>query len=234
MSTPGRLEADAGSGRVSGASSITYNEPWPCANGTPGGSGAMSGVVMHTMVGDLPGTIAWFNDPASEASAFFGVDQAGGIHQFGPVGQDWMAWAEAAGNPAWYSIEHADNEDPANPLTDEQVTASAQLLEVLSRFAGFELQVSDRTDVQGYICHSAGGVDWGDHPDCPGPVRAGQRARIVALAREIRDGETPKAKPDPKADPKPAATDEMEGTLVVLPAGTARKVLSHDGGKTWR
>jgi hypothetical protein len=230
MSTPGRLEVDAGNGRVSGAASITYNEPWPCANGTPGGSGAMSGVVMHTMAGDLPGTIAWFNDPASEASAFFGIDQAGGIHQFGPLGRDWMAWAQAAGNPSWYSIEHADHEHPENPLTDAQVTASAQLLELLSRFAGFELQVSDSPDVEGYVCHSAGGQAWGGHLDCPGTVRADQRARIVELAREIRDGEAPK----PKPVPEPVHAADLEGILVQLPGGTSRKVLSGDGGVSWR
>jgi hypothetical protein len=224
MSTPGRLEADTGSGRVSGAASITYNDPWPCANGTPGGSGAMTGVVLHTMAGNLPGTISWFNDPASEASAFFGIDQDGGIHQFGPVGKDWMAWAEAAGNPAWYSIEMADNQDPANPLTDAQITAGAQLLELLSRFAGFELRVTDSVDVQGLGIHSMGGVAWGDHPDCPGPVRAGQRTRIVELAKEIRDGEAP----------EPGPVRELEGIVVVLPGGTSRKVLSADGGASWR
>jgi hypothetical protein len=173
-------------GRVTGPASITCNDPWPCANGTPGGSGVMHGVIMHTMVGNLPGTVSWFNDPASQASAFFGIGQQGGIHQFGPVGKNWMAWAQGTGNGNWYSIEHADDGNPENPLTSEQVTASAQLLEVLSRFAGFPLQVTDSTARAGYGTHSMGAEAWGGHT-CPGPgPRAGQRAVIVALAVAIR------------------------------------------------
>src|ERR1700735_4419882 len=105
----GRLSVDT-SGRLRGPASITYNDPWPCPNGRPGmvvPKGIM-GVLMHTMVGNLPGTITVFNRPSFQASAHFGIDQNGHIHQFGPV-NGWMAWAEGAGNPHWYSIEHADN-----------------------------------------------------------------------------------------------------------------------------
>jgi hypothetical protein len=183
----GKLTVDAASGHVTGPASITYNEPFPCVNGS-WGSGAIQGVVMHTMVGNLPGTITVFNEPAFQASAHFGIDQQGNIHQFGPIGKGWIAWAEEAGNAAWYSIEHADDGDPANPLTGAQITASAQLLEVLSRFAGFPLQVTDSTTGTGYGTHVMGGAAWGGHT-CPGPgPRAGQRAQIVALAQAIRSG----------------------------------------------
>jgi N-acetylmuramoyl-L-alanine amidase len=195
MTTPGKLTVGA-DGRVTGPAVLQYNDPWPCANGTPGGSGQMMGAVMHTEVGENPGTVGWFNDPASQASAFFCVAQDGSVVQMGPVGQDWMAWTQSAGNPQWYGIEHADDGKPANPLTAEQVTASAQLVECLSAFAGFELQVSDSVDVQGYGWHGMGGVPWGDHPDCPGDVRKAQRAAIVALAKEIRD-------PSPEPPPAP-------------------------------
>jgi hypothetical protein len=186
MSTPGRLQV-AADGRVTGPASITYNSPFPVSNGS-WGSGAIRGVVEHTMVGNLPGTIAWFNNAASEVSAHFGIDQDGGIHQFGPIGKGWVAWAEMAGNLAWYSIEHADDGNPENPLTDPQITASAQLLEVLSRFAGFPLQVTDSIDGRGYGTHVMGGEAWGGHT-CPGPgPRAGQRFAITELARAIRAG----------------------------------------------
>lgn len=225
MTTPGRLEV-ASTGHVTGPAAITYNTPWPCPNGRYG-SGAMNGVVMHTMVGNLPGTVAWFDNPAAQASAHFGIDQAGNIHQFGPIGKGWIAWAQAAGNDAWYSIEHADDGNPAIPLTSAQITASAQLLEVLSRFAGFPLQVTDSVATKGYGTHVMGGAAWGGHT-CPGPgPRAGQRAAIVALAKEIR---TPAPAPAPAPVPKPVPV--LDGVLVQLPAGTSRVVLSHDGGKT--
>ena len=183
--TTGRLEV-AADGKVTGPAKITYNDPFPTRNGSYG-SGAMMGVVMHTQVGNNPGTVAWFNNPASQASAHFCVAQDGQIVQMGPIGKGWIAWAEAAGNPAWYSIEHADNTDPAIPLTVEQITASAQLVEVLSRFAGFPLQVSNSTAEKGYGTHAMGGAAWGGHTSCPGTVRAAQRQQILDVARQIRD-----------------------------------------------
>jgi hypothetical protein len=189
----GKLEIGP-DGRVTGSIAISYNDPFPTANGA-WGSGTMMGVVMHTMVGNLrPGTVATFNNPApggnpaAAVSAHFGVAQDGSVWQFGPIGKGWIAWAQKAGNNAWYSIEHADDGNTENPLTDAQLTASAQLVEVLSRFAGFPLQVTDSVAVQGYGTHVMGQDAWGGHT-CPGPgPRAGQRHEIVARAQEIRAG----------------------------------------------
>ncbi len=182
-----KLTVDTKSGHLTGPASITYNNPFPCVNGS-WGSGAMQGAVMHTMAGNLlPGTVAWFNNPQAQASAHFGIAQDGSIWQFGPVGKGWIAWAQAAGNQAWYSIEHADDGNPANPLTPAQITASAQILECLSAFAGFPLQVSDSPSVRGYGWHGMGVAAWGGHLSCPGNTRRGQRAQIIALAMAIRN-----------------------------------------------
>lgn len=186
---PGRLKVRS-DGRVTGPATISYNDPFPCVNGS-WGSGAMKGVVMHTMVGNLPGTITVFNDPSYKASSHFGIDRSGRIHQFGPIGKGWIAWAQVAGNLEWYSIEHADNGNTRNPLTDAQITASAQLVEMLSAFAGFPLQVTDSVNRKGYGTHVMGGAAWGGHT-CPGPgPRAGQRTAIIALAKQIRQGTPP-------------------------------------------
>jgi hypothetical protein len=188
MAMTGKLEIDS-QGRVTGAVTIKYNDPFPTVNGS-WGSGAIMGVVMHTMVGNLPGTVSWFNDPASSVSAHFGIAQDGLVHQFGPIGKGWIAWAEVAGNPTWYSIEHADNGNTENPLTDAQLTASAQLVEVLSRFAGFPLRVTNSVTVGGYGIHVMGGAAWGGHT-CPGPgPRAGQRPEIITRAQRIRTGDS--------------------------------------------
>jgi N-acetylmuramoyl-L-alanine amidase-like protein len=122
------------------------------------------GVVMHTMVGNLPGTITVFNQPNYQASAHFGIDQNGHIHQFGPV-NGWMAWAQEAGNPNWYSIEHADNGNPDNPLTDAQLTASAQVVEALATHGSFPLQEAN------------GAIRNGSTPAPPGP---GGQATVVS------------------------------------------------------
>jgi hypothetical protein len=186
MSLPGKLQV-AADGRITGPATLTYNHPFPCVNGRYG-SGPMMGVVMHTMVGNLPGTIDTFNNSAVRASAHFGIGQDGEIHQFGPIGKGWIAWHAVDANIDWYGIEHADNRNPENPLTPAQIVASAQLFEVLSRFAGFPLQVTNNVRVGGYATHVMGGVAWNpDSHTCPGPgPRAGQRAQIVALAMAIR------------------------------------------------
>lgn len=192
--TPGKLSIGAG-GRVTGPAVITHNSPFPCVNGKLGVTGKMQGVLMHTMVGNLPGTIASFNDPNRQASAHFGIAQDGRIHQFGPLGKGWMAWHAMAANLSWYGIEHADGGDQHNPLTTEQITASAQVVELLSRFAGFPLQVTDDVHGRGYGTHVMGGAAWGGHT-CPGPgPRAGQRAPIIALAMAIRQPQPPPAPP---------------------------------------
>jgi hypothetical protein len=187
LHVPGKLKVEA-DGRVTGPASISHNTPWPCVNGG-WGSGAMDGVVMHTMVGNLDSAIAWFNNPASSASAHFGIDQAGHIHQFGPIGKGWCAWAEAQGNGTWYSIEHADNGNPDNPLTQAQIVASAQLFECLSAFAGFPVQEANSPSEKGYGVHYMGGQSWGGHtcPDSPpAHVRSRQRPAILAVVNEMR------------------------------------------------
>jgi hypothetical protein len=187
-----RLHIDSG-GQLRGSASISYNSPFPCPNGKDGGmvvpKGIM-GVVMHTMVGNLPGTISSFNDPDFQASAHFGIDQKGHIHQFGPV-NGWMAWAQADGNPNWYSIEHADGGAPDVPLTDAQLTASAQVVEALATHGAFPLHVSDSPGQEGYGVHFMGGAGWGGHscPDLPPQrVRSSQRTEILRRAAAIRTG----------------------------------------------
>jgi hypothetical protein len=145
---------------------------------------------MHTMVSDLPSCVATFNNPASQVSAHFGIAQDGTVHQFFPLGQGYEAWHAMAANMEWYGIEHADHGNPDNPLTHEQITASAQLLECLAAFAGFPLQVTNYVNGHGYGTHNMGGAAWGGHtcPDLPPHhVRSRQRHAIVALALAIRD-----------------------------------------------
>ena len=174
-------------GRVTGPAQIVHNTPFPCVNGRFG-SGAMMGVLMHTTVSEAPSAVAWFNNPQAQASAHFVIAESGQITQMGPIGKGWVAFHAAEANDHWYGIEHADNGRPANPLTPAQITASAQLVECLSAFAGFPLQISDSPSVKGYGWHGMGGEAFGGHFDCPGDVRKAQRPKIIALAMSIRQG----------------------------------------------
>ena len=188
MSAPGKLQVATATGRVTGPADLHYNSPFPTQNGD-WGSRTMSGLLMHTMAGNLlPGTVAWFNDSAAQVSAHFGIAQSGEVWQFGPIGKGWCAWHAAEANRAWYGCEFADDGKPANPLTAAQITSGAQILECLSAFAGFPLQISDSPSVHGFGWHGMGGAAFGGHYDCPGDIRTAQRAEIVTLAGQIRAG----------------------------------------------
>jgi hypothetical protein len=175
-------------GRVHGAISITYNVPFPTQNGSFG-SGKMQGVVMHTEVGFDPNVIREFNDQTAGASATFSITKDGHVHQYGPIGKGWYAWAQVAGNRSWYSIECEDEGHPTTPLTEAQVTAFAQLAECLSDYAGFPLQITNSVDGEGIGVHFMGGAAWGGHtcPDVPPKrVRSEQRDEILKVAKQLR------------------------------------------------
>ncbi|HEU5387603.1 MAG TPA: hypothetical protein VFV73_17020 [Streptosporangiaceae bacterium] len=147
------------------------------------------GVVQHTEDGFEGGTFATFMDPGSQVSAFFSVSEAGDAHQYLPVGRGFVAWAQVAGNPGWYSIECEDKRRSGTPLTDAQLTVFAQIYSALAERDGFGYAVTDDTSGgRGLITHGDGGNAWGGHPDCPGPVRRAQRPEILARARAVRDG----------------------------------------------
>jgi hypothetical protein len=165
---------------------------------TSGFADKAKGMVQHTEDGYEAGTIATFMDPAAQVSAFFGVDEGGTAQQFLPVGQGFVAWAQAAGNPFWRSCECEDKTQTGSPMTAPQLTAFAQILEACSAYDGFPLQITDDVNGTGLITHGDGGAAWGDHPDCPGDVRKAQRPQIIALAMAIRAGGAPAAAPDPR------------------------------------
>jgi hypothetical protein len=184
--TPPRLHIDPADGKLKGPAAITYNTPWPTGNGTPGGFGTAFGGVMHTEVGFEHSVIHEFNDPAAQASAFFSISVTGAIHQYGPLGKDWKAWTQAAGNTHYRGVEHEDQGDPNKPLTPVQLAASAQVFEAMSAFDGWPLAPTDNPNGgRGIIFHVDGGAAWGGH-DCPGPVRERQRPALIALAKQIR------------------------------------------------
>jgi hypothetical protein len=187
MTVPGKLHIDK-AGKLQGPADITINDPFPTHNGTPGAFGTPYGGVIHTEVGFEHAVIDEFNNPAAQASAFFSIGMDGHIHQYGPLGKDWMAWTQIAGNPHWRGVEHEDKGHPETPMPAAQLAASAQVFEAMSAFDGWPLAATDDpVNGRGIIFHSDGGVPWGNH-DCPGSVRRAQRPAIIALAKQIRAG----------------------------------------------
>lgn len=184
-------------GRVVGPANIVHNSPsFPCPNGTGGGMSVPSGVLgvlMHTMVSDLPSCVQVFNNSSFQASAHFGIAESGLIHQFGPI-TGWRAWHAMSANSHYYGIEHADAGNPNRPLTPQQITASAQLVELLSRVGHFPLQITNTPGGEGYGTHNMGGQSYGGHscPDLPpNHVRSAQREEIIRQAEQIRSGNPP-------------------------------------------
>jgi len=187
---------------------------------------AAMGVIMHTMVGNLPGTDSVFRQRSFGASAHFGIDQKGHVIQWVPLGDG--AWHIMNGNSNWYGIEHADNGNPHNPLTVAQMNASAQVVEALATAAHFPLQSTNSVHGEGYGVHNMGGAAWGGHscPDYPfagNPfARSGQRGHILDVCRAIRGGH-PVPKPPPTPAPKPGHPVLSRGDT-----GAAVKVLQTD------
>lgn len=187
---PGRLHIDA-AGRLQGPADITFNVPWPTPNCTANGFGTAFGGVYHTEVGWEHSVIAEFNSPAAQASAFFSISMTGAIHQYVPLGLNYAAWTQAAGNHSYRGVEHEDGGDPSRPLTPAQLAASAQVFEAMSAYDGWPLEATDNPDGgRGIIFHSDGKAAWGGH-DCPGDVRRAQRPALIALAKAIREGNVP-------------------------------------------
>jgi hypothetical protein len=204
---------------------IAYNSPWPTYKGEWGSSTPYLGTILHTMVGNLPGTINVFNTGPVQASAHLGVDQRGHIHQFGPLTGGWVAWHCAGGNYDWFGVEFADNGSPNNAYTAEQLTAAALIVDAIHAHYKIPVQVSDRVSAPGIGCHYMGGAAWGGHacpddPYHPNHVRSLARSRIVQMVMTLRA-------------PAPVITDEEEDMLqldlsngnVVLPIPAGKRTM---------
>lgn len=158
----------------------------PSPNRTVGGMTPQpDGVVLHIEQGSDASCQAWFQSPASQVSAHFSVSKLGAISQYVDTGD--AAWAEAAGNARWISIEHEGV--AGDSLTGAQITADATILAWLKDECGmhFPLTLTDQPGTPGIGWHGMGGAAWGNHPDCPGdPVKA-QRPLIIAATLAILD-----------------------------------------------
>ena len=198
MTTPGKLTIDKATGKLHGPAGtvITYNDPWPLKFARGGVTGAMKGVLLHTMDGSLESCIATFNSADAQGSAHIGISQAGRIHQFVPIGKGFETYHAWSANIDHYGVETEDQGDlehhaHVEPISDAGLWAWAQVFEFLSSFAGFPCQVTDDCGGRGLayhrMCH-----DWNlSGHTCPGAtmtddVRVNQRATIVSRAKQIR------------------------------------------------
>lgn len=144
----------------------------------------LMGVVEHIECGTEAGTNSWFHDPRSQVSAHFGNPKHGPLDQW--VDTHDRAWAEAAGNDRWISVENEGK--PGDSLTSTQIENLAHLLVWLHRTEGIPLQLTNHVNRKGLGWHGMGGDAWGGHYDCPGEPIKRQRREILHRARVILEG----------------------------------------------
>ncbi|MFF9554604.1 N-acetylmuramoyl-L-alanine amidase [Streptomyces albus] len=150
-------------------------------NYTRSGQSSVRGVVVHIMAGTLAGTDSWFRNPKARASSHFGTGRAGALYQWVDTAD--RAWAQAAGNTAWLSVE---NEGKAgDTLTTAQLDANARVLAWAHKKYGVPLKVATSTSDRGLAYHALGGSAWGGHTSCPGARIVAQLPDIVARAKKL-------------------------------------------------
>lgn len=155
----------------------------PTDNRTAGGMTEVHGLVLHIQDGTEAGTEAWFNDRASKASAHFLNPKAGSLRQLIDTAD--RAWAQAAGNPYWISIENEGR--GGDSLTATQVANAGRLLAWLHQSYATPLQLTTDTMGRGMAYHGMGGTAWGGHPDCPGSAVLAQRGAILTAAESFAE-----------------------------------------------
>lgn len=159
----------------------------PSPNITPGGMGAVFGLVLHIQAGSESGTEAWEHNPSAQVSSHFLAPRAGGVRQM--VRPPDEAWCQAAGNRNWLSVECEGR--LGDTLTPAQVDACAWILAWAHALYGVPLRLADDPTpgsvAQGGLAyHSLGGVAWSPaHHNCPGPLIVAQRPAILTRAAEL-------------------------------------------------
>lgn len=153
----------------------------PVVNRHRNGVKERRGLVLHVQQGNHS-LHNMFNNPASNASSDFWVSKTGVIEQYVETGTDY-AWAQAAGNPFYASVE---TEGFVNePLTPAQIDAVAEIYAWGHRTFGWPLVVVDSTTAHGLTYHGVGGAAWGGHTGCPGNLRKAQRTAIMTAAQKL-------------------------------------------------
>lgn len=135
------------------------------------------GLVLHVQAGDND-PWGWFDRPDVQASSHWWVGKSGELVQYVPA--DRQAWAEAAGNAGWHSVETEGT--PDQPLTAEQIATLSRLYAWGHAAWGWPLQLADTVTGTGFGTHGMGGAAWGGHTGCPGRARTAQRTQILTAA----------------------------------------------------
>lgn len=170
-------------------------------------SGAMYqnlGLVLHVQQGnnDLGGE---FNDASAQASSNFWVAKDGTLVQY--VDSATVAWAQAAGNGSYCSVETQGF--TTEPLTDAAMTTLARLYQWGHQVHGWPFILAEVPGQVGFGWHGMGGGAWGGHTGCPGDLRKAQRPEILRRASG--------ASPPPEDDLTPDQANQLAAVAAAIP-----------------
>lgn len=144
-----------------------------------GSMSAHLGLVLHVQVGN--GSLhGYFNNPESKVSSNFWCAKDGRMEQY--VDANLEAWAQAAGNATYNSVETEGY--PDEPLTDAQIKAIAHLYVWGANTYRWPYEVVNTIGAKGLGTHVMGGGSWSpSHHQCPGTLRSAQRQTIIIQAK---------------------------------------------------
>lgn len=143
-----------------------------------GGGIASLGLILHVQQGD-GSPFGYFSNPANGAVSHWWISKTGHIEQYVDAAR--KSWAQVAGNATYHSVETEGYVQ--EPLTDAQILALADLYRWGVERFGWPLALANTPGEHGFGVHSMGGAAWGGHP-CPGDIRNGQRADVLARITE--------------------------------------------------
>lgn len=162
--------------------SLPYTEK-PVAAGNFGTDGRLpiDLIVFHTADGTLPGTLAWFNNPASQVSSNYVLDINGQLYAM--LEEYYVPYTngDLTANRRSITIEVIDNRQPNGSRTDAMYKTAAALTRDICKF--YNLPIT-RATVKGHREVSS------SHPQCPGSL---DLDRIVREAQPMT-GDSPVAK----------------------------------------
>lgn len=130
-------------------------------------------IVLHTMAGSLPGTLAHFQNPASKVSSHYGVGRKGEIHQY--VKETDGAWTNGRvmkpssaqiihrrGNPNQYTITiEFEGKDRGGAVDEPQYQAGLWLIQQIA--ARWNIPLTREFIIGHYE------IDAVNKANCPGP-----------------------------------------------------------------
>lgn len=144
-------------------------------------------ITLHIMAGYLAGTDSVFTNPASQASAHYGISADGTIHQYVSEADGSYSDANYISNNSTISIEH-EGGIPQATCTQACIDASARLCADIAQRYGLGRLWHDGTNGNIWLHREISGTD---HATCPDLAPNGlPYQQVIDKANAILEGKT--------------------------------------------